>query len=345
MTKKYPLSPSRMPGNDGRWFLKAAGVDGRATELGDVDADSESTSELVRELWGSGSDQDELATWSPRQLSRLVVRRRDVRWPMVAGGVLLVALVVGAALWLPGTSARRASAVANRYEMAYVTLYEDLAPGQQVLATLTEPASTVADFADASAVITQMHDGADDALALVTDPLPTAYPLAPATPLSQLGPQRDSLSVQATAAEAIAGRLGDLLDYRIATARLFATGDLPTDRTGVGLNQLTERLAVAAADSAIALEQLPEDVAFAEHNEAAREAVTRLSTWQADYLEALRVGDTAAAEVLVAEWDSTSDQLDALFVAALARARTEIDADIIELAAGIDSSLDRLEAL
>lgn len=344
MTKKYPLSPARLPGNDGRWFLKAAGVDGRATELGDVDVDGESPSEPVRELWGSDSDQDELATWSPRQLSRLVERRRNVRWPMVAGGVLLVAVVVGVALWLPGTSARRAAEVANRYEMAYITLYEDLAPGQQVLATLTEPGSTAADFADAPAVIAHMHDGADDALELVTDPLPTAYPLAPATPITQLGPQRDSLSVQATAAEAIAGRLGDLLDYRTAADRLFAIGDLPTDRSGVDLNEMTERLATASADSAIALEQLPDDVAFAEHKEAAREAVTRLSAWQVDYLEALRVGDTAAAEVLVAEWESMSDQLVTLFVAALAQARTEIDADIIELAAGIDSSLDRLEA-
>lgn len=344
MTKKYPLSPSRLPGNDGRWFLKAAGVDGTATELGEVDVDGESTSDLVHELWSSESDQGEVAAWSPRQLSRLVEHRRNVRWPMVIGAVLLVALVVGVALWLPGTSGRRAAEVANRYEMAYITLYEDLAPGQQVLATLTEPASTVEDFTDASAVITQMHDGADDALELVTDPLPAAYPLAPSTPITQLGAQRDSLSVQATAAEAIAGRLDDLLDYRIAAARLFAVGNLPTDGSGGDLNELTERLATASADSASALEQLPEDVAFAEHKEFAREAVTRFATWQVDYLEALRVGDTAAAEVLVAEWESISDQLVTLFVAALAQARTEIDADIIELATGIDSSLDGLAA-
>ena len=345
MTNRHTTTPSRLPGNDGRWFLKAAGVDTAATELGDVAGDTESTSELVRELWETDPGHGDIATWSPSELSRLVQRKRNFRWSMVGAALLLVAALAAFALWLPGTSERRAAEVGTRYEMMYLTLYEDLAPSQQVLATVTDPFVDIADFGQPSAVVTEMRSNAGDALVLATTRIPSPYPLAPSAPLTRLNPHRDSLSVHATSSEAIARRLGDLLDYHAISERLFAIEELPSDGAGVNLNELSERLAAVAAESTTALDELPEDAAFAEHKAATRAVVTRFSEWQVDYVEALRVDDTAAAEVLVTEWSAMTDELDALFVGALARIRTELDAEIIELATGINQSLDNLEGV
>jgi hypothetical protein len=334
---------SRMPGNDGRWFLKAAGVDTVATELGDVAVDGESTSELVRELWAVDPEQEDLSSWSPEALSKTVQRRRNFRWPMVAAALVIVALVCGALLWLPGTSSARAAEVANDFQLAYAALYEDLAPAQQVLADLTDPTSAVADQGGASAMITELRSHAGDALVLATAPIPGAYPLAPDEPFTRLTPHRDALSVQGTAAEAVARRLEDLLDYRAVAERLFAIEELPTRPSRTDVNALTEELAKVAGDSATALDELPEDAAFAEHKAAVREAMARFTEWQVEYAEAMRLGRRRPAEAYVAEWEAISAELDALLVGALARVRTEVDAEIVELATSIDQSLTNLE--
>jgi hypothetical protein len=341
--KHAATTTSRMPGNDGRWFLKAAGVDTAATELGDVALDAESTSELVRELWAADAGPEDLSSLSPQALSKTVQRRRNFRWPMVAVALLIIGLVAGALLWLPGTSTARASEVATGYQLAYAALYEDLAPAQQVLATLTDPTAEAADQGEGSAVITQLRTHAGDALVLATTPIPRPYPLAPDEPFTRLAPHRDTLSVQGTAAEAVARRLEDLLDYRVAAERLFAIDELPTRPSRTDVNALTEELAQVAGDSATALDELPEDAAYAEHKAAVREAMTRFTDWQVEYAEAMRLGRRRLAETLVAEWESISAELDALLVSALARVRTEVDSEIVELATSIDQSLTNLE--
>ena len=109
MADKHSVTTtSRMPGNDGRWFLKAAGVDTAATELGDVAMDAESTSELVRELWAADTGQEDLSSLSPEALSKTVQRRRNFRWPMVAAALLSpIAAVVPLQLFAYGIARAR----------------------------------------------------------------------------------------------------------------------------------------------------------------------------------------------------------------------------------------------
>ena len=189
----------------------------------------------------------------------------------------------------------------------------------------------------------EMRTNAGDALVLATTPIPRAFPLAPTEPLTSLAPHRETLSVQATAAEAVARRLDDLVEYRMVSERLFDIGELPTRPQQADPTALSEQLAIVAADSATALDELPEDAAFAEHKDAVREALARFTDWQVEYVEALRLDNRAQAEALVTEWTAITEELEALRVNALARVRSEVDAEIIELAAAIDQSIASLD--
>ena len=114
MSDKTTTGTSRMPGNDGTWFLKAAGVDTAATELGDVTRNAGSTSELVQELWDADLGQDALSGFRPEALSKQVQRKRNFRWPMVVAALLVLVAVAGFVLWLPGTSDARGGGCRRR---------------------------------------------------------------------------------------------------------------------------------------------------------------------------------------------------------------------------------------
>ena len=87
-----------------------------------------------------------------------------------------------------------------------------------------------------------------------------------------------------------------------------------------------------AGDSATALDELPEDAAYRRAQGGGPRGLTRFTDWQVEYAEAMRLGRRRLAETLVAEWEAISAELDALLVSALARVRTEVDSEIMELA-------------
>lgn len=341
MSSQPPSTPSRLPGNDGAWFLEAAGIAGTSADAG---RDAASSSPAAGEVWSASPQGDTNSEWVFDEPSRTVQRRRSVRWPVVLAAVVGVAIAIALLVWLPGTSERRAHAVAAEYDLAFAAILADMPPGQQALATLTEPTSVVEDFGGTVATITQMQTHADEALRLAGEPLPNPWPLASNQPFVALGPYRDSLSVQATSSEAIARRLGDLHDYRTLADRILAVADLPSDPTAADVEDLRTRLASVSTDSASALAKLPDDAALVAHKAAAREAIERFEEWQIEYLEALRAGDTDGATLLAEELRTIRTELDQLMIGALGRIRSEVDADIIDLAGSLQRTLTQLRS-
>ena len=78
---------------------------------------------------------------------------------------------------------------------------------------------------------------------------------------------------------------------------------------------------------------LPPDPTFAATRELAATTSGRYATWQLEYLDALREGDTQRADALIDEFDAARDAIQESLEIALAEVRAEVDPKIVSLAA------------
>lgn len=334
-----------MPGNDGTWFLKAVGVEMPPTTLDDVGEAGDSTGEMVQELWdaeaatgGASAESDAFQDWAPEELSKTIGKDRRFRWSVVIP-VALLAIAIGVVAWyVPRTSAPRAQARSDEYRAAMVTLRTDLPNAQAVLAELTEPSADASQFPELIPTVADLQADADTALEVAGRALPEPWPLASTEPFEALEDGREAISRDATVAQSIARRLGDLLDYRTLLPGFLDIGDLPTDGN-VDLNELNTRLATVSADSATLITELPTDAAFAEHTALAQSTLDWFLGWQIDYVDALRNDDAAGVSGLLSDLDEQRAALNEELISALAEVRSEVDADIIGLAASLDGAI------
>ena len=139
--------------------------------------------------------------------------------------------------------------------------------------------------------------------------------------------------------EGISGRLATAFSYRSTVPLLFATSDLPTQADSSTVDQLSVALAESLAETARLIADLPPDPTFAETRELATEASARYASWQLEYLDALRQGDTARATSLINELDETRADIDRSLNAALSTVRTEVDPRIVALATETEEAI------
>lgn len=328
-----PARP-RLPGNDGTWFLEAVGLPVPDREVSPDDTESDGDK---GNLPWEARPPDALTGWMPDELSSKVEEGRRFRWtPIVIVGLLVVA-AAAALVYLPGTSQRRADARAAEYTAALAAIRSDLPEAQQVLSVLTEPGSDPSQFAELIPTVTDLRADAQSALEIASEALPSPWPLTPRAPFDRLAPHRDTVSIEATAAEAVAGRLGNVLDYRALALGFLDLGDLPT--TTDDLDDLNARLAAVEAESAALIGELPEDATLFSHKEAAQLALERFLDWHVTYVDALRTGAGDVVATHLEELATLRSGLDQQLAAALAEIRSEVDAEIIELAANLDAAI------
>jgi hypothetical protein len=203
----------------------------------------------------------------------------------------------------------------------------------------TDPPSTSAELA---ALSTQLTVLAADASALdeaAQAELPATPPLTSSAPIDELEPIRQRLEPLGTVAHAIQRRISNVVDYRILMSGFLALPDLPVAANATSQAELRVTLAAAQAESASILAELPSDVSLDAHRALARDINERFSTWQIDYLEALRTEDAATAGDLLTELDGLLTELDNELVAPMAQIRRQTDTDLIDLARSIDQIL------
>ena len=88
--------------------------------------------------------------------------------------------------------------------------------------------------------------------------------------------------------------------------------------------------------------QLPIGPEFADHRAAAQTLVTRMDSWQASYLDALRLGDIDAATDLKAEITSRINDLRSTVNAPLANVAATVTANFATAEAMLDAALAEL---
>lgn len=356
-----------LPGNDGRWFLEVAGVvdsppspTATYTQLEDLEppppvvaSESAAVTAGTAAVSGSLSDNeddeafvpvsapsaDPLSDWQPDEASSRLGRHGFGRWVAAAVVVALVAVAGFAAYYLPRQVQEQADDLASDYRASATDLRNELPTSQAALQSLTDPSSTPASVSAAVPAIGDLNARATIVVGQATAPLPSTPPLVPRAPFEALDPSRTSMLILGAEAEGISGRLATTFAYRSTVPLLFATPDLPTQAASAEVDALSVALAESLADTARLIADLPPDPTFAATRELATAASERYATWQLEYLDALREGDTERATALIAELDTARDAIQESLEVALAAVRAEVDPKIVSLAAETEATI------
>lgn len=356
-----------LPGNDGRWFLEVAGVvelpptpTSTYTELERLEppapvvasesaAGTASTAAVSGSLAEDAEDdefvpvaagsKDPLPNWEPDAASSRLGRRSYGRW-IAAGFVVVVVAIIGwlAYSLLHGVQ-RDADELASTYRTSLTAMRNELPTTQAALQVLTDPASSPDEVSAVVPAIGDINTRATVVVAQATTPLPSTLPFVPRTPLDDLEPTRSSMLILGAEAEGISGRLATTFAYRAAVPMLLATPQLPVQADSATVDQLSVDLAESLATTARLISELPTDPTFAATRELATTASERYATWQLEYLDALREGDTTRATALVTELGVTKSAIERELDRALQTVRSEIDPKIVELAAETEEAI------
>lgn len=358
-----------LPGNDGRWFLEVAGVvdsppnpTATYTQLEKLDPPppvvaSESAAVTAGTAAVSGSlaandskdedtfvpvaapSADPLHDWQPDDVSGRLGRHGFGRWVAAGVAVAILAAAGFAAYYLPRQVQEQADNLASDYQTSLTELRNELPTSQVALQNLTDPTSSPQTVSDAVPAIGDLNARATIVVGQATTPLPSTPPLVPRAPLEGLEPTRTSMLILGADAEGIAGRLATTFTYRSTVPLLFATPELPTQAESTEIDALSVALAESLADTARLIADLPPDPTFAATRELAAAASERYATWQLEYLDALREGDTARATTLIAELDAARGAIQESLEDALTEVRTEVDPKIVGLATETEAAI------
>jgi hypothetical protein len=277
-----------------------------------------------------------------RQLSPVLRTRRPFRWPVLAFVVLLVVLAAAAVFWLPAALKQDAAGVKMSYANASTALREQLAPGQATLDTVTDPSSTPQELSASVPFISQLDSAAHQLAVVAAEPLPRQLPFYSVPEIVELGSLQDSAQINAAQGSDVARQVGYTYVYRTTIPQLLETGELPTSADVQTINALSVSLASSLVEDSAALGDLPTPEFASDLNDAAHAAIERYASWQDEYLTALADGDESATRALIAELAEIRTELDSMLNDALGVARIEVDLQIVELAASLDSFLEDL---
>ncbi len=301
------------------------------------DSPLENTSEMVGQLWTARDSYGPLEDWQPDDIDRKVGLKRTFRWSTLIGAVAILGLIAAGLVVLPSITQSRATSYRESITAPLQTLRGELPDAQNSLAVATDPASDGAALAGLTTQLTTFAAKASDLDAATQADPPAAPPLTSSAPIDEVEPIRQQAEPLGTVAITIQRRIANLVEYRSLMGGFLVLPDLPTTATNDEQAELRVDLAAAQAESASVLADLPSDVALEGHAALAREINERFATWQVDYLEALRTGDAAAAEELIAEIENALAELDTALITPLAQIRRQSDTDLIDLAREIDA--------
>jgi hypothetical protein len=351
-----------LPGNDGRWFLEVAGiVDSPPTPTATyrqlerleppppvVASESAAITAGTAAVSGSLSDDenadvdtfvpvadrspDPLSDWQPDAVSGRLGRHGSGRWVVLGAVVVALAAAGLAAYFLPRQVQEQADDLASGYQVSLTNLRNELPNSQMALQNLTDPALPPEAVSAAVPAIGDLNARATIVVGQATAPLPRTPPLVPRAPLEALEPTRTSMLILGAESEGIAGRLATTFAYRSTVPLLFDTPDLPVQADSAEIDALSVTLAESLAGTARLIADLPPDPTFEATRDLATAASERYATWQLEYLDALREGDTERSTTLIAELDAARATIQDSLEGALAEVRSEVDPKIVGLA-------------
>jgi hypothetical protein len=353
-----------LAGNRGDWYLEVLGIDPNPQGSAARDAARSQTAEMTftlesgpeslslptpleppgspaapSALDATEDDAEDLSGWKPDDLAKQVQSKRNFRWSIVITLGIVVAIAVAAVIYLPTTVETEASEEADAYAAVLDQMRATLPDIQQALASATEPATGAIDLLPLSAQLTRLDAAANEVVTRAARALPDTLPLVSRGPLEDLEPTRSRMKELGDDGAAIVARIAQTISYRTALEGVLVYPSLPVRADPSQINGISVSLAETLAQSSAVLTQLPLEAAFDTHRLQATAAVESFGEWQDAYLDALGVGDQAAAAALIDDAAALRAGVFSAIVPALANIRSEVDAAILDLNADVTDAI------
>lgn len=240
-----------------------------------------------------------------RRRRRRGPKRRRIPW-RVRISVVLVAVLIGVIaaaviIYVPRFAEDRAADVSQDYRTELLAVQAAIPGAVEAAAAIADPAIDGIELSIRIVPFSRFQTASLSLGETVRKTLPELPPLFPDSPIQELAPTRERLSLVAGRADVITSRLSKFVSYRIEFEKMFVLPDLPSSAEAGEANVLSLALAEMLVDSLDALTALPSDPFLDEHRDQATATFEFFQEWEIDYLDALRRGATAQATALRAD--------------------------------------------
>ena len=313
-------------------------------ELPQASTAEEKTAGLVQRLWQASEAFDDdliIEDWAPEvPVDSSVGRYRWAWWPVLLGvfviGILLVTMN------LRGIPVKQAEDLRQDWIVLALDVESGMEGARDAALVITNPSSSPTALSDARNSLIGFDGTSATLEAQVSRPFPSPPPLASGDAFNSLKPVQADLLTGSELAADIQDALSDAITYRSLLDGSFLLPPLPIVADEVTLAGLGEQIANSVASSRAAVRQLPIGPSFDTHRNGALGVVNRLETWQASYLDALRLGDIDAATELKSEMTTRINNLRSSLGEPLGLVAIEVNADLDELEILLGTALDDL---
>ncbi len=306
--------------------------------------DIEQEGGLVQRLWTAAEDTDlGVEDWAPETpIDRVVGRYRWAWWPVLIGIFIIGAVLVVSTL--RGIPVGQAEDLRREWVGDIIELQTDLPAAENAAAIITQASPGPARLTNARASLIGFNTSGAAIDASTSLPFPNPPPLASGSVFDELKPIQDDLQRAVQLTEDIDDALADALTYRELVNQSFKLPSLPIVGDEVTIGDLGRQIASALSFSRESARQLPISPEYDQHRATVESLVDRLESWQASYLDALRLGDIDGATSLKVEITDRIAAVRSTLGEPLAAVGISVDAQITELSDLLARSRTALEA-
>lgn len=308
--------------------------------------EDQSEGDLVQRLWTATEDGGDfgIEDWAPETpIDRAIGRYRWAWWPVLIGILIVgVVLVVTA---LRGIPEGQAADLRSEWIGDIQELEADLSSAANAAEIITAPSPGPIRLTNARASLIGFSTSGAAIDAAISQQFPSPPPFASSSAFDELVPIQDDLRRAVELTESIDDALADALTYRELVNQSFKLPSLPIAGDELTISDLGQQIASALSFSRDSAEQLPDGPEYLQHRAAVESVITRLETWQASYLDALRLGDIDSATSLTIEITGRIEQVKSTIGEPLAAVGVSVDVQLAELAELLASSKAALAAV
>lgn len=255
--------------------------------------------DAVKAMWDATSEWDMESKLLSDDLPGMETKDRRGLWRMViigAGLAIMVTLIGASYRTLTDMPVQAAAAREAQYTQSAQELFDTLGPVAN--SVYADGLSSDAGLSTLTSHLSDLDIAARRSASLAAEPLPSTPILGRTADINALAGPRDLLASGSAQALSIGQQIGDAMAYSLTMSLAFNLPELPEQAPPGQVDEIALQLSTSIAETSLLLARLPDDPVFEGFRQRASETIASVEQIQAEYISALRSGDsTRAADV------------------------------------------------